>query len=67
MVVNAPSSELNMNELLNNLMKQFEEKDRQMSEFNQTIDNLTEKINEMKMKLFGVSSEKSVRGGTGNL
>jgi hypothetical protein len=38
-----------------------------MSEFNQTIDNLTEKINEMKMKLFGVSSEKSVRGGTGNL
>lgn len=38
-----------------------------MSEFNQTIDNLTEKINEMEMKLFGVSSEKSVRGGTGNL
>ena len=67
MVVNAPSSELNMNELVNNLMKQFEEKDRQMSEFNQTIDNLTEKINEMEMKLFGVSSEKSVRGGTGNL
>ena len=55
----ASSSELNMNELVNCLMKQLEEKDRQMAELNQTIANLTETINEMKRKLFGISSEKT--------
>ena len=55
----ASSSELNMNELVNSLMKQLEEKDRQMAELNQTIANLTETINEMKRKLFGISSEKT--------
>ena len=50
-----------MNELVNNLMKQFEEKDRQMAELNKTIDNLTETINEMKRKLFGISSEKTLK------
>ena len=44
-----------MNELVNCLMKQLEEKDRKMAELNQTIANLTETINEMKRKLFGVS------------
>lgn len=53
------STELNMNELVNCIMKQLEEKDRQMAEMNQTIANLTETINEMKRKLFGVSSEKT--------
>lgn len=55
----ASSSELNMNELVNCLMKQLEEKDRQMAELNKTIANLTETINEMKRKLFGISSEKT--------
>ena len=55
----ASSSELNMNELVNCLMKQLEEKDRQMAELNQTIANLTETINEMKRKLFGISSERT--------
>ena len=55
----ASSSELNMNELVNRLMKQLEEKDRQMAELNQTIANLTETINEMKCKLLGISSEKT--------
>ena len=58
---NASSSELNMNELVNCLMKQREEKDRQMAELNQTIANLTETINEMKRKLFGISSERTAR------
>lgn len=48
-----------MNELVNCLMKQLEEKDRNMAELNQTIANLTETINEMKCKLFGISSEKT--------
>ena len=52
----ASSSELNMNELVNCLMKQLEGKNRQMAELNQTIANLTETINEMKRKLFGISS-----------
>ena len=57
----ALSSELNMNELVNCLMMQLEEKDRQMAELNQTTANLTETINEMKRKLFGISSERTSR------
>lgn len=54
----ASSSELNMNELVNCLMKQLEEKDRQMAELNKTIANLTETINEMKRKLFGIQAKR---------
>ena len=57
----ASSSELNMNELVNCLMKQLEGKNRQMAELNQTIANLTETINEMKRKLFGISSQRTSR------
>ena len=53
------TQDLNMNELVNSLLKQLEAKDRQMEQLNQTIANLTETINEMKRKIFGVSSEKS--------
>ena len=51
--------DLNMNVLVNNLLKQLEAKDRQMEQLNQTIANLTETINELKRKIFGISSEKS--------
>lgn len=50
---------LNTNLLINNLLKQLESKDRQMEQLNQTIANLTETINELKRKIFGISSEKS--------
>src|SRR5574344_1880975 len=53
------TQDLNMNELVNSLLKQLEAKDRQMEQLNQTIANLTETINEMKRKIFGISSEKS--------
>ena len=61
--------DLNMNVLVNNLLKQLEAKDRQMEQLNQTIANLTETINELKRKIFGISSEKSsnVRGIDGQL
>lgn len=55
----AETQELNTNALVNSLLKQLEAKDRQMEQLNQTIANLTETINEMKRKLFGISSEKS--------
>ncbi|WP_394920291.1 hypothetical protein [uncultured Robinsoniella sp.] len=55
----AETQDLNMNALVNNLLKQLEVKDRQMEQLNQTIANLTETINEMKRKIFGISSEKS--------
>lgn len=55
----ANTQDLNMNSLVNNLLKQLEAKDRQMEQLNQTIANLTETINEMKRKIFGISSEKS--------
>lgn len=32
-----------------------------MAELNQTIANLTETINEMERKLFGISSERTLR------
>lgn len=55
----AETQDLNMNELVNHLLKQLKAKDRQMEQLNQTIANLTETINEMKRKIFGISSEKS--------
>src|SRR5574344_2501427 len=63
------TQDLNMNELVNSLLKQLEAKDRQMEQLNQTIANLTETINELKRKIFGISSEKSsnVRGIDGQL
>ncbi len=48
-----------MNLLVNNLLRQLEAKDHQMEQLNQTIANLTETINELKRKIFGISSEKS--------
>lgn len=53
----AETQDLNMNVLVNNLLKQLVAKDRQME--HQTIANLTETINEMKCKIFGISSEQS--------
>ena len=53
------TEDLNMNLLVNNLLKQLEAKDHQMEQLNQTIANLTETINELKRKIFGISSEKS--------
>lgn len=53
------AEELNTDQLVNSLLKQLEEKDRQMAQLNQTIANLTETINELKHKIFGTSSEKS--------
>jgi transposase len=53
------AEDLNTNELINHLLKQLESKDRQMEQLNQTIANLTETINELKRKIFGISSEKS--------
>ena len=53
------TEDLNMNQLVNNLLKQLDAKDRQMEQLNQTIANLTETINEMKRKIFGISSERS--------
>ena len=53
------TEDLNMNQLVNNLLKQLEAKDHQMEQLNQTIANLTETINELKRKIFGISSEKS--------
>lgn len=55
----AETQDLNMNQLVNNLLKQLEAKDHQMEQLNQTIADLTETINEMKRKIFGISSEKS--------
>lgn len=55
----AETQDLNMNALVNKLLKQLEVKDRQMEQLNQTIANLTETINEMKRKIFGISSGKS--------
>ena len=61
MVMNksAETENLNMNQLVNSLLKQLESKDRQMEQLNQTIANLTETINELKRKIFGISSERS--------
>ena len=53
------TQDLNMNLLVNNLLKQLEAKDHQIELLNQTIANLTETINELKRKIFGISSEKS--------
>ena len=53
------TEDLNMNQLVNNLLKQLDAKDRQMEQLNQTIANLTETINELKRKIFGISSEKA--------
>ncbi|MBS5958900.1 MAG: hypothetical protein KIC73_18565 [Clostridiales bacterium] len=53
------TEDLNMNQLVNSLLKQPEAKDHQMEQLNQTITNLTETINELKRKIFGISSEKS--------
>lgn len=53
------TQDLNMNQLVNNMLVQFEAKDHQMEQFNQTIANLTVNINELKRKIFGISSEKS--------
>ena len=53
------TEDLNMNQLVNNLLKQLEAKDNQMEQLNQTIANLTEIINELKRKIFVISSEKS--------
>jgi len=53
------TEDLNMNLLVSNLLKQLEAKDHQMEQLNQTIANLTETINELKRKIFGISSEKS--------
>lgn len=50
---------INVNELVNHLLKQLESKDHQLEQLNQTIANLTETINELKRKIFGISSEKS--------
>lgn len=55
----AETQDLNMNQLVNNLLKQLEAKDHQLEQLNQTIADLTETINEMKRKIFGISSEKS--------
>lgn len=55
----AETENLNMDQLVNSLLKQLESKDRQMEQLNQTIANLTETINELKRKIFGISSEKS--------
>lgn len=52
------TEDLNMNQLVNNLLKQLDAKDHQMEQLNQTIANLTETINELKRKIFGISSEK---------
>ena len=48
------TEDLNMNQLVNNMLVQFEAKDHQMEQFNQTIANLTENINELKRKIFGI-------------
>lgn len=53
------TEEPNMNILVNTLLKQLEAKDHQMEQLNQTIANLTETINELKRKIFGISSEKA--------
>lgn len=53
------TEDFNMNQLVSTLLKQIEAKDRQMEQRNQTIANLTETINELKRKIFGISSEKS--------
>ena len=53
------AEDLNTNEFINHLLKQLESKDCQMKQLNQTIANLTETINELKRKIFGISSEKS--------
>ena len=53
------TEDLNMNQLVNNLLKQLDAKDRQMEQLNQTIANLTETINELTRKIFGISSEKA--------
>lgn len=55
----AETQDLNMDQLVNNLLKQLEAKDHQLEQLNQTIADLTETINEMKRKIFGISSEKS--------
>lgn len=59
METSGKAEDLNTNELINHLLKQLESKDRQMEQLNQTIANLTETINELKRKIFGISSEKS--------
>jgi len=59
MEISGKAEDLNTNELINHLLKQLESKDRQMEQLNQTIANLTETINELKRKIFGISSEKS--------
>lgn len=56
---NSQEQNLNTNQLINSLAKQLEAKDLQMKQLNQTIANLTETINELKRRIFGVSSEKS--------
>lgn len=53
------TQDLNLNKLVDHLLKKLQAKDRQMEQLNQTIANLTETINEMKRKIFGISSEKS--------
>lgn len=55
----AETENSNMNQLVNSLLKQLESKDRQMEQLNPTIANLTETINELKRKIFSISSEKS--------
>ncbi|MFR3729998.1 hypothetical protein [Lacrimispora sp.] len=57
METSGKAEDLNTNELINHLLKQLESKDRQMEQLNQTIANLTETINELKRKIFGISSE----------
>lgn len=47
------TQDLNMDLLVNNLLRQLEAKDHQMEQLNQTIANLTETINELKRKIFG--------------
>ena len=59
MAKSVETEDLNMNQLVNNLLKQLDAKDRQMEQLNQTIANLTETINELKRKIFGISSEKA--------
>lgn len=58
-VGNSQIENLNTNQLINSLLKQLEAKDHQMEQLNQTIANLTETINELKRKIFGISSEKT--------
>lgn len=53
------TEKMDTNLLINNLLKQLEAKDRQMEQLNETIANLTETINELKRKIFGISSERS--------